>query len=156
MISLAKDESLISFESFQQFSPHLTNFITTRHGGYSKGPYATFNPSPYSGDESSSVQRNLTKLCSELPQKPLRLFRPRQVHGTELRIVDKTFLEFSDKEQTKMLIGVDALATHEKGICICVSTADCIPVLLYDKQNDVISVVHAGWRGTLQRIVFST
>lgn len=52
-----------------------------------------------------------------------------------------------------MLDGVDALCTNIPGICIAVKTADCIPVLIYDDVLNVISAVHAGWKGTVQRIV---
>lgn len=51
------------------------------------------------------------------------------------------------------LEGVDALLTDVKGVCIGVSTADCIPVLLYDEEHHAAAAVHAGWRGTLERIV---
>ena len=43
--------------------------------------------------------------------------------------------------------------TNLPGLCIGVSTADCIPVLLYDEQQHAACAVHAGWRGTVQRIV---
>jgi YfiH family protein len=156
MIGLAEDNSLLSFEVFQPFAPHITNFVTSRHGGFSDGTYATFNPSPYSGDDISFVRRNLTKLVAELPHHPLQLFRPRQVHGTELRVIDEPFLELPNEQQMMLLTGVDALATRIPGYCICVSTADCIPLMLYDKANDLVAVVHAGWRGTLKRIVVHT
>jgi len=48
---------------------------------------------------------------------------------------------------------VDALMTNVKGVCIGVSTADCIPVLLYDPVQHAVCAIHAGWRGTVQRIV---
>jgi hypothetical protein len=44
------------------------------------------------------------------------------------------------------------LITNQPGICLCVQTADCVPVLLFDPKEKVISVVHAGWRGTVKRI----
>ena len=47
---------------------------------------------------------------------------------------------------------MDALMTDVKGICIGVSTADCIPIIIYDSQHAAVCVVHAGWRGTVQRI----
>ena len=43
-----------------------------------------------------------------------------------------------------------------KDFCLCVSTADCVPVLLYDVSKDVIAAIHAGWRGTVGRIVEKT
>ena len=51
-----------------------------------------------------------------------------------------------------MLQGVDALITKEPGCCICISTADCIPILLYDRKNQVVAAAHAGWRGTVNYI----
>ena len=61
-----------------------------------------------------------------------------------------------DDEVLDNLEEVDALVTHLPGFCICVSTADCIPVLLYDKEKQVVAAVHAGWRGTVGRIVENT
>lgn len=54
------------------------------------------------------------------------------------------------------LEGIDALVTDIPGCCICISTADCIPILLYDKQHQAIAAVHAGWRGTVNFIVGHT
>ena len=54
------------------------------------------------------------------------------------------------------LQGVDALITRTPGCCICISTADCIPILLYDKEHHAIAAVHAGWRGTVRHILAHT
>jgi len=51
------------------------------------------------------------------------------------------------------LEGYDALMTNVEEVCIGVSTADCIPVLLYDPRQRAVCAVHAGWRGTVMRIV---
>lgn len=51
---------------------------------------------------------------------------------------------------------VDAVITDRPGLCVCVKTADCIPVLLYDTRQRVVAAVHAGWRGTVSRIVQKT
>ena len=50
----------------------------------------------------------------------------------------------------------DALITRERSICLCISTADCIPILLYDQRHRAIAAVHAGWRGTVNRIILHT
>lgn len=46
----------------------------------------------------------------------------------------------------------DAVITDKVGLCVCVKTADCIPVLIYDEEKRVVAAVHAGWRGTVARI----
>ena len=50
----------------------------------------------------------------------------------------------------------DAVITDQPGLCVCVKTADCIPVLLYDTRQRIVAAVHAGWRGTVARIVQKT
>lgn len=52
--------------------------------------------------------------------------------------------------------GFDALVTDRKGIFVAVSVADCTPILIYDSENEVVAAVHAGWRGTVDGIVFKT
>lgn len=50
----------------------------------------------------------------------------------------------------------DAVITDVPGLCVAVKTADCIPVLLYDKRQKIVAAVHAGWKGTVQYIVSKT
>jgi YfiH family protein len=58
-----------------------------------------------------------------------------------------------DGPQQKVIEGVDAVMTDVPQLCIGVSTADCIPILLYDETHHAVCAVHAGWRGTVKRIV---
>src|SRR5262249_40487911 len=50
----------------------------------------------------------------------------------------------------------DALLTNQPGILLSVRTADCVPILFVDPARHVIAAVHAGWRGSLQRIAEKT
>ena len=85
-----------------------------------------------------------------------QLFMPlHQVHETKTVIIDEDFLRMNPLQQALALDGVDALSTRLNDVCICVRTADCIPVLLWDDTTNVVSAVHAGWKGTLKRIVES-
>ena len=72
-----------------------------------------------------------------------------QQHTDHIRRIDEP-LTPSELE------GVDALVTNRQCICLCITTADCIPVLLYDPRTLAIAAVHAGWRGTAKRIVEKT
>jgi len=81
-----------------------------------------------------------------------RLIIPHQVHGVEIRQITTNFFDLSLFEQVEYLEGIDALMTDVKGVCVGVSTADCIPIIIYDPEHSAVCVVHAGWRGTVKRI----
>ena len=49
--------------------------------------------------------------------------------------------------------GIDAVVSDVRNVCLGISTADCIPVLVYDKAHHCAAAIHAGWRGTVVRIV---
>lgn len=67
----------------------------------------------------------------------------KQVHSNIVHIVDNNYINKS--------IG-DALITNIPNIPLVIKVADCIPILLYDKENKVLSLVHSGWKGTLNNI----
>lgn len=128
-------------------------FSTTRHGGYSSGEYGEFNINRYCGDSEDATERNLRLLGKELGIETDRIIMPHQTHGTEVRHIAADFLTLPAEVRRLILEGVDAVTTNERGICVGVSTADCIPIIIYDEPTHAIAAVHAGWRGTVQCIV---
>ena len=132
--------------------PDIFCFSTTRHGGFGKGAYTSFNCNEYCGDDEETVMRNRQLLSGLLPGHP-SLVAPHQVHQTEVGVVDNAFFSFSADGRKKYLEGVDALVTDISQVCVCVSTADCVPVLCFDTHRKVVAAIHAGWRGTVNRIV---
>lgn len=136
--------------------PDIFCFSTTRRGGVSTGTYASLNCTPYTGDLPDNVRRNQAILLQALPQRPRELIIPWQTHGTQVLPVDDTFLAAPDEQRHALLQGIDALTTNLRGVCLCISTADCIPILLYDKRHRSVAAVHAGWRGTVKGIVSHT
>ncbi len=146
---------MLGYELLSSY-PNISHFVTTRHGGYSKGNYASFNCTPYTGDDPQSVERNCDLLCHSLPQRPAGMVIPRQIHGTEIRLIAKEYLNATPEEQSALLEGVDALLSREPGYCLCISTADCIPILFYDPVQQAVAAAHAGWRGTVKNITGQT
>lgn len=131
-------------------------FSTTRQGGVSLGAYSSFNINEYCGDTAEHIAENRRLLAQRLGIAPDHIILPHQVHGAEVRQIDADFLQLPENERRMIVEGVDALVTNQRGICIGVSTADCIPVLLYDEAHHAVAAIHAGWRGTVQRIVQTT
>ena len=138
-----------------QSHSNIFSFSTTRHGGYSGGAYASFNCNDYCGDDLEVVKRNQELLQELLPGHP-QLIIPHQVHKTVVGIIDDAFLCCDEAVRKQKLGGIDAIVTNCKDTCLCISTADCIPVLCYDTHKQVIAAIHAGWRGTVERIVEKT
>ena len=130
----------------------VTAFSSTRQGGYSEGRYGEFNINRYCGDSEEAIQKNREALCQLLGIEDHSLLMPHQVHLAEIAVVDREMLTLPTEEILQKLDGIDALMTNEAGVCIGVSTADCIPVLLYDPIQRASCAIHAGWRGTVQRI----
>ena len=141
---------------FYPMGDGVTAFSSTRQGGYSEGRYGEFNINRYCGDDEEAIRKNREALCQLLHISDERLLMPHQVHLTEIAVVDENLLRLPADEQQEALEGIDAIMTDRVGVCIGVSTADCIPVLLYDKRHHAVSAIHAGWRGTVQRIVEKT
>lgn len=138
---------------FYDFGQDIVAFSTTRQGGYSQGNYGKFNINRYCGDHAAAIAQNRQALCLWLQIDDRHLLMPHQVHLTEIATIDDHFLSLGDEERQQRLEGVDAIMTDKAGVCVGVSTADCIPVLLYDSVHHAVCAVHAGWRGTVSRIV---
>lgn len=128
-------------------------FSTRRHGlGVSTGNYSSLNINPFCGDNIENVERNRALLAASLGVGENSLVLPHQVHDNRVEILHSDFLSLNKAERATRLDGIDALLTDVRGLCIGVSTADCVPVLLYDHKNKAVGAVHAGWRGTVKRI----
>lgn len=131
-------------------------FSSTRRGGYSSGNYAEFNINRFCGDDEEAISKNRSILCQTLGIDDHQLIMPHQVHQSEVAQIDEGFCACTDAEKSLRLEGIDAVMTHLPNVCIGVSTADCIPLLIYDSQCRVVAAIHAGWRGTVKRIARET
>lgn len=138
--------------TYYNIAEGITAFSSTRHGGVSQGNHGEFNVNLYCGDDPDDIAQNRKALCQLLKIKDDRLVMPHQVHTTGIAQIGNTFFRLSDEVRRQVLEGIDALMTNLSGVCIGVSTADCIPIILYDSEHHAAAVVHSGWRGTVANI----
>lgn len=146
---------LIQYPSLSQFNDIL-HFTSTRNGGVSVGNYSSLNLGLYSDDNPENLHENFARIFSKVGIQKCQVFLPFQTHGDIVRIIDEGFLIQSINNHQNLLNGVDAIVTNLPNQFIGVSTADCVPILLYDPVKKAIAAVHAGWRGTCKRIVSNT
>ncbi|HUA35870.1 MAG TPA: peptidoglycan editing factor PgeF [Candidatus Binataceae bacterium] len=117
-----------------------------RLGGASAGPYASMNLSQWVGDQSEAVDSNWEALKRELSVMG-RVTTLNQTHGVEIH-------QITSGNAGERLSG-DGMVTTEPGIALGIFTADCVPILMADKERRVIGALHAGWRGLVAGIVNS-
>lgn len=135
---------------------NLLHFISTRNGGVSSGEFESLNLKYNPNDSDEQVDENRKTLCQNLGIKPEQLIIPEQVHKDKVEIIDQRFMDSSKIEQQHRLAQTDALITNIPGVCISVATADCVPILVYAPDKQVIAAIHAGWRGTVALITTKT
>ena len=125
----------------------------SRNGGVSKGQYYSLNASFFVGDRASSVVDNRRILADCFGVRLERLFIPRQVHGSRVCLIrDHTVWHRNPKYHPR----ADALVSDSKNVAIGITTADCVPILLVDDENQVMAAIHGGWRGILGGVVANT
>ena len=137
--------NLWQFEKLAQENS-IQHFVTDRSSNTTDEEFTlSFSSSP----DRTFVQRNRNLLAVAMGIESSGLYLPSQVHKTRIVRVKKT----TPREE---LLETDALITNESGLCIAVMSADCVPILLYDKKNNAVGAVHSGWRGTVARILEKT
>lgn len=133
--------------------PWLIHGFSTRLGGFSRvyGKGA-LNLGFTKNDSKAAVERNRATFLRELGAdhgrgKALSLWplvTLRQIHSDIIRFVDSPV--------ESQLVG-DGLITATPGLLLAIQTADCLPILLVDPKRRAVGAFHAGWRGTIKRIV---
>jgi YfiH family protein len=123
--------------------PRLTHAIFTRQGGFSVGPYHSFNLSTATGDKATSVAKNFQVACQILGISPAQTAASQLVHKTEVIRVDP-------HNRQAMMGQADGLITNSPHVFLFMRFGDCTPLLLGDMTTGAVGLMHAGWRGTLQ------
>jgi len=129
--------------------PWLIHAFSSRRGGVSRAYGGNaLNLGFTKHDTRAAVERNRALLLRELGvthgRKSWPLITLRQIHSDLIHRVDRL--------PNEPLAG-DGLITNTPGLLLAILTADCLPVILVDRKNRAVGVFHAGWRGTVKRIV---
>jgi len=123
--------------------PNVQSAVSVRRGGNSSGPYAELNLATHVGDDIQNVIANRQLLSDELrlQRDPFWLD---QVHGNDVVEVG-----------TQLLPRADGVFTMQPGHPIAILVADCLPILMCDKQGTCVGAVHAGWKGLADGVINS-
>lgn len=137
-----ENEGVVYFATGRISAPH---GFSTRLGGVSKAPHlAQMNLGKNLGDDPLALEENYRRIARAIGFDVENIVYTNQIHSATVLTVGR-----NDIGKT---YDCDGFVTAEKGVVLAVRTADCVPILFYDPEKDVIGAVHAGWRGTVDRI----
>ena len=134
--------SVFKFESFKQYK-NIAHFVTSKEG------WISGNKPRFTGDREADYNGFRRELSLSCEWDAKRFIFPRQTHSDSVAVV-------SSESLVSTISDTDALITNEPGLFVCVQTADCVPILLFDPHRKVVAAIHAGWRGTVSKIALKT
>ena len=126
---------------------HTRHGFFTRDKGFSTGLYSGLNCGQGSSDNPNHVRDNRDATAEYFGHTEIQLQSLHQIHSSDVVVLDAPM--------PKNRKG-DALVTATPGLTLSILTADCQPVLMYDKKAKVIGAAHAGWRGTKLGVLQNT
>ena len=133
-------------------SKKLTKIENLKHGffnsvgGYSKNIYKSLNCGPGSKDKRLNIKKNLQIVRKKISTKAKNICLLSQYHSNKFIYIDE---KYKKKNKPK----ADAIITNQKYLPIAVLTADCAPILIYEKKNKMIAAIHVGWKGAFKGII---
>jgi len=145
---------MVDFYSFEQFDmlAECRHAVTTKT---SDEPYS-FSVALHTGEDQKQIVENRKKIIALLGwDEPLHFVIANQTHSDNIVIINEPQTQGWESVEDAVA-NCDALITNQKNVVLSVLTADCVPLLLYDREKNVIASVHAGWKGTKSKIVAKT
>mgnify|MGYP001162826676 CR=1 FL=1 len=115
-------------------------------GGCSTGIYKSLNCGPGSNDNKTKVIKNLRIVKNKINKNSKNIFLLHQIHSNKFVFINKSSKYLKKKK-------ADAVITNIPKLPIAILTADCAPILIYDKQKKMIAAIHAGWKGAYKGII---
>ena len=128
---------------------NLKHCITLRHGGLSSGEYSTLNFRTLGQDTLENVLGNLEKVRNSVGFSDVH--KACQAHTDKVLVINKENekeYEFSKLSKEEY----DGYIVDKPGIATLITTADCNPIIIYDKSKNIVANVHAGWKGVINKI----
>jgi polyphenol oxidase len=147
----ANQADSIKYYQFYSFEDQgLYHAVFTRQGGISPSPWKSLNFGASVGDDGKRVLLNKQYALAALGIGMESVYDVHQVHSTEIVLAEHALAPGAEH------IKADAIITRTPGVSLLMRFADCVPILLFDPVNRAIGMVHAGWKGTINKIVAKT
>ncbi len=141
----------MDFYRFDVFGSYegLMHAVTMRTASY---PYG-LSLALHTGEDAAKIVQNRKAVAKLLhPTAPVHFVVAKQTHSDHIAVIEAQETKGWESHE-EAIEDCDAMITNCKNTILAILTADCVPVLLYDPKKEVVAAIHAGWKGTKEKIV---
>lgn len=155
VIHVKKGEvEFLQFRKLLEYSDRITH-------AYALGTNLNFRTEEPTGEElpKDVFEKNLSdykKFCKAIDSNYINIVRPIQRHTDKVEsVTQKCNKDFPDIFEKKYF-EVDGLITNKPNLLLTTTNADCILLMFFDPENNIVANIHSGWKGTYQKIAVKT
>jgi YfiH family protein len=141
-------DNIYYFNNLSQESDCI-HLVTTKNSKY---PF-NFSLALHTGENPKDILYNRAIIQERFPK--FKFIVANQTHSDNIKIISNNS-NYGWSKQSSAVENCDGLITDRKNLFLTILTADCVPILLFDPKQKVVSAIHAGWRGTAKKIVLKT
>lgn len=134
-----------NFDSLDE--KYLTHAVFSRAGGLSPAPWESLNLGGTVGDDPTRVKENRKRAFQAVGRPPETIYDAWLVHSADVVCAD------APRDLSHLPKKADVILTDQPTVTLFMRFADCVPVLLFDPHRRVIGLAHAGWLGTVRKVV---
>ncbi len=127
---------------------YIKHCFFSRKNGASSGIYKSLNCGLGSKDKKTNIDKNLEIVSKKIKVAKKQLIFMKQTHSNKVSFIEGNL--------NLRRIDSDAMLTKNNSIALCVLTADCAPILIYEENKKIVGCIHAGWKGAINGIIENT
>lgn len=146
----------LQFRRLLEYENDIAHAFTLGINNDFRMPLYDSNPKNLTKEQIEENKNSYKKICNSIGVEYNNIVKTNQVHKDTIKIVNQKINidkpDFHEQEYKE----TDGLITNKRCLAICATNADCIVLMMYDKDKKVIANVHSGWRGTIQNIAAKT
>lgn len=146
----------LQFRRLLEYKDNIAHAFTIGTNNDFRMPLYNSNPQKLTKEQIDENKLSYKKICRSIGVEYNNIVKTNQVHKDLIKSVkckiNKDLPDFHEQEYKD----TDGLISNQKNLAICTTNADCIVLMMYDKNKKVIANVHSGWRGTVQHVAAKT
>jgi len=153
VIHIKKDDvEYLQFRKLLEYKDNITHAFTIGINNDYRMPLYNSPNNKLTKEQIEENKNSYRKICKSIGIEYNNIVKTNQVHKDIIKSVNEKINKDIPDFHEQAYEETDGLITNKKNLAICATNADCIVLMMYDRNKKVIANVHSGWRGTVQKV----